>query len=271
MIHDDAQAFEVIQLFTLEGKAFVTARVLSNTNFVVTTESTLGGVSIEPSLDIPRLLDSKGRSRTDRYVFALCDARDVSRFGEGQIVLLEQQMRPEPDPNDLVEWDIEVDDDQDVELDLWTEDDPPARDWALLYAHLIGRHGHTTHEKLGYLSWIVGLTSALVLTILVAPAADANGTQTIVVAVSIYVLMMYYIVHLFSVTVIFFTDGISKSSVFPWHAWYLPRYEIRHLEALPSRQSYILIFRLYSGAIREVYANQSLRQSVHRALADDSA
>jgi hypothetical protein len=66
----------------------VIAQQLDEGNFTVAKGSTLGGVELTPTLDMPRSLDSDGNQRKDVFVFRPCSEAYVTHFEVGDVVEL---------------------------------------------------------------------------------------------------------------------------------------------------------------------------------------
>lgn len=85
--------FEIeTQLTTGKGKHtnhFVFARCLdSKISFSVTDNSRLNNIEISNYLSQPRMIDRKGNSRLDVFIFKIRYKKDCDQFEEGQIVEL---------------------------------------------------------------------------------------------------------------------------------------------------------------------------------------
>jgi len=86
-----AVEFEIENTFAVTGRGeFVAARLVSASNAIAMSDRrSLGTVSIERWLDIPRSIGSDGSPRTDLFVFKLARPEDRDRLRAGQTVVLE--------------------------------------------------------------------------------------------------------------------------------------------------------------------------------------
>ena len=84
--------FEIENIFKLtnRNKIIVFARLLEPNlgEWRVTDKSKIGGVEIEPFLDMPRALDKNGNPRLDLFAFILKKTEDKDKFQTGRVVEL---------------------------------------------------------------------------------------------------------------------------------------------------------------------------------------
>jgi hypothetical protein len=71
----------------------VVGRKLDDGDFVLGSDSYLGGVAIQPRTEVARALNESGEQRSDLFVFWLSSSTDISSFSVGQVATLE------PHPN----------------------------------------------------------------------------------------------------------------------------------------------------------------------------
>lgn len=67
----------------------VFAQCLDEGDFELCDGATLGEVSIQPKVDMPRTLDADGQIRLDVFAFFPTDSKDVEKFVVGEVVSLE--------------------------------------------------------------------------------------------------------------------------------------------------------------------------------------
>lgn len=85
----DPIPFEVELIPRTSGPPLIFARQLATATFTLGAASTLGGCPIVPTISAPRALHPDGSPRMDLLAFQLRRRGDLSRFREGQHVLLE--------------------------------------------------------------------------------------------------------------------------------------------------------------------------------------
>ena len=81
--------FEVEVIPPTSGQPLIFARQLVAASFTLGDSAMLGGCAIVPRISAPRALQPDGSPRTDLFAFQLRSRADLSRFREGQRVLLE--------------------------------------------------------------------------------------------------------------------------------------------------------------------------------------
>jgi hypothetical protein len=83
--------FRIEYIYHRERPAYVFARQLEPGDFALTTDSRLGGVSIQPSVSQPRAIKPDGKPDLSVFAFVLAKADDLPKLAVGQVVELEVQ------------------------------------------------------------------------------------------------------------------------------------------------------------------------------------